>query len=286
MNILITTLSLGENYTRDYTLRMIHDVLEMSDIDLYITTDRRDIIDEKYGYNSRIKIKEIKREDVKVRLPIGPNKGADDFNFNMRYMCLEHVCEIPDSIVIFTDCDNSFDWWDKESVLNFIDETEKNGYDFFGPRTDLKLRNVFNLFNTNCRKNPLVEDLDFHNCTIMWHKLFNYDLIDTETLSVINSDSHPWVNSPLPAEYLIVFNNRSGKLRDMVKQWKWFHDYLSNKDYCFGTWAEGFEIGVSANVAGFKDFDISFTHPLWGKIFTPNGYKTGPRGGIIHGTEK
>ena len=59
MRILITTLSLGENYTRDYTLRMIEDVLNMSDVDFYVTTDCRHLIDDKFGINDRIKINEI-----------------------------------------------------------------------------------------------------------------------------------------------------------------------------------------------------------------------------------
>jgi hypothetical protein len=286
MNILITTLSLGYNYTKDYCLRMIEDVLSMTDIDIYITTDFSNLIYDKFGKNDRIKINEINRDDLKIRIPIGPNKGADDFNFNMRYLCLEHVSNIQDSVVIFTDCDNSFDWWDKEEVIKFIELNEQNGFDFFGPRTDYKLIDVFKVFNTNCAMNPLIHNLDYDKCTIMWHKLFNYDLVDMNTYTVIDFENHIWKDSPLPAEYLLIFNNKNNKLYKMVEKWKWFHDYLVNKDYSFGTWAEGFEIGVSANYAGFKPKDITFTHPLWNKIFTPNGYKTGPRGGVVHGTEK
>ena len=137
MTILITTLSLGENYTRDYTLRMIEDVLNMSDVDFYVTTDCRHLIDDKFGINDRIKINEITRENLLVSLPIGPNKGSRDFNFNMRCLCLEHVKDIDDAVVIFTDCDNSFDWWDKDEVTNFIKTKFDEGYDYFAPRTGL-----------------------------------------------------------------------------------------------------------------------------------------------------
>ena len=44
MNFVITTLSIGENYTRDYTCRLIEDVLNLSDIDIYVTTDFESII--------------------------------------------------------------------------------------------------------------------------------------------------------------------------------------------------------------------------------------------------
>jgi hypothetical protein len=66
MKILITTLSIGENYTRDYTLRMIEDVILLTDIDIYITTDCKDIIIDKFGDTDRVKIKEINRDDIKV----------------------------------------------------------------------------------------------------------------------------------------------------------------------------------------------------------------------------
>ena len=71
----------------------------------------------------------------------------------------------------------------------------------------------------------------------------------------------------------------------MFEQWKWFHDYLAKRDYTEGTWAEGFEIGVSAHVAGFKALDIGWNHGLWSRMFEANGYKTGKRAGAFHGTD-
>ena len=80
--------------------------------------------------------------------------------------------------------------------------------------------------------------------------------------------------------------NNNGKLNKMVEQWKWFHDYLNNKNYTYGTWVEGFEIGISCMNAGFNDYDIGYGHSIWSKVFEPNGYKTGKRGGVVHPTEK
>jgi hypothetical protein len=270
MKKIITTLSLGENYTKDYTNRLIKDVLDMSNMDIYITTDCKHIIEREFGLMDRIKITEISREKLKIRIPIGENKGADDFNFNMRYLCLEPVLHLDNTLIIFTDCDNSFDFWDEKMIDDFIDEYyTKGGFDFFAPRNDYKWY-------------QFVDDYKKHNNRehgIFWHKIFNYDLdIDS---------SHDWDLASLPAEYLLLFVNNNDKLRKFYEQWKWFHDYLCNKEYSHGTWAEGFEIGVSGLVAGFKDFDISFTHPLWSKIFTANGYKTGSRSlGIVHSTER
>jgi len=265
---------------------MIEDVLSLSKIDIYVTTDCSQLIRDKFGENSRIKIKELNRDDLKVRLPIGPNKGADDFNFNMRYLCLDHVKELENSLIIFTDCDNSFDWWDESEIKNFYEKMVSDGFDFFGPRTDYKVRNLLNTFNTNCLSKINQSEYDYANCTVFWHKLYNYDMIDFDKKTIKDFENHGWAGAGLPSEYLLIFINKDGKLKKMVDNWKWFHDYLVNKDFTYGTWAEGFEIGVSAYLAGFKDFDISYSHPIWSKVFTPNGYKTGPRGGIIHATEK
>jgi len=268
MKTVLTTLSFGENYTRDYTLRMIDDVLNMSPMDFYITTDCRHIIDEKYSNNKRIYITELNRDEIKIRIPIGENKVSNDFNFNMRYLSLVPVMDLNNTMIIFTDCDNSFDWWDEDMIQNYMSEINNQGYDFFAPRNSSKWSQFLSEYNNQNNR----------EYGIFWHKIFNYDL-----------DINPkpeWGDAPLPAEYLLIFINQDNKLKKFVEQWKWFHDYLCDKEFSYGTWAEGFEIGVSSLVAGFKPFDISWNHQIWNKVFTANGYKTGPRGGIIHATDK
>lgn len=273
MNIVVTTLSIGENYTKHYTLRMAEDILKFSDLNFYITTDCRYIIDEMYPDNPRIHINEVKRENIKIRLPICDANDkpsySDDFNFNLRYLCLEPVKDLDETVVIFTDCDNSFDEWNQEKVTKFIDEYYyKLGYDFFGPRTSF----LWKSFLSQYEKTPNREE------GIFWHKIYNYDL-----------DKNPkpeWNESPLPAEYLLIFVNNNGKLNKMYEQWKTFHDYLVNKECTYGTWAEGFEIGVSSLVSGFKPYDIGWGHEIWSKIFVANGYKTGKRKGLYFPTER
>jgi hypothetical protein len=269
MNIAVTTLSLGENYTRDYTLRMIEDILKMSDMDFYITTDCRKIIDEVYPDNPRIHINEFDRKDYKIRLITGYTPSVStDFNFNLRYLCFEPVKDLDDTLVIFTDCDNSFNCYNKEEILKFVENGYKNGYDFYAPRNSLYLNNYFNEYPISGEQGR----------GMFWHKVYNYDLQQ--------NPREEWHGASLPAEYLVIFYNNNGKLKKFYDQWKWFHDYLSNKEYTHGTWAEGFEIGASAYVAGFKAYDIGFCHNLWNIMFTANGYKTGPRGGIVHATEE
>jgi len=268
MKVVVTTLSLGKNYTKDYTLRMAEDILKLSDIDFYITTDCADIIRSAYPNNPRIHINEFNRNNYKIRLPIGAPKAADDFNFNLRYLCFEPVKDLDNTVVIFTDCDNSFDWYDKGEVFKHLDDIYKNhGYDFLAPRNDY----FWKYFANEYKSQDKVE------YGMLWHKIHNYEL---------DLNDHKWDNASVPAEYLLIFVNNNGKLNKFYNQWKWFHDYLANKDWTNGTWAEGFEIGVSAFEAGFKAYDISWHHPIWGKMFEANGYKTGKRGGIVHQTER
>lgn len=265
MKKVITTLSIGENYTRDYTTRLINDVLNLTNIDIYITTDCKKILEEEFKGNDRVKITEVNRDELVIRVRI--DVSADDFNFNLRYLCFDPVKELEDTLIIFTDCDNSFDWWDEEKIDEFADELVTQGYDFFAPRNSY--------FWSTYRKSYIVENNP--RLGIFWHKILNYDLdINDESID----------NATMPAEYLLLFYNKDKKLVKFYENWKWFHDYLISKETTSGTWAEGFEIGVSAFRSGFVPYDISFSHPVWTKVFTASGYKNGHRGDIWHQTEK
>jgi hypothetical protein len=260
MNVAITTLSLGENYTRDYTLRLIDDVLNKTQHSVYITTDCKSTITNKYGDNERIVIKEISRDNLTIRLNTDGGYGtATDFNFNMRYMCLDLVKNLEDTIVVFTDCDNSLDWWDETTIQEWASNMKERGFDFFAPRSDYKLSQYLEMYNKAKAENPKEG--------IFWHKLYNFDLID--------NPKPEWDNASLPAEYLLVFFNDGKKLEAYYNEWKKLHDHLVNQGWTYGTWAEGFEIGVSALLSGYNAYDLSWHHPIWGKVFTPNGYKVG-----------
>jgi uncharacterized pyridoxamine 5'-phosphate oxidase family protein len=265
MEIVLTTISLGENYTRDYACKLINDVLSLSDIKIYLTTDNPKIIYESFGNNERIKVNEINRDDLQIRVKI--DEHADDFNFNLKYLCFEPVKDLDETVVIYTDCDCSFDWWDRNEVESFINQMRMNGYDFYAPRNDAKWFEYKDEYIKNNKS----------NVGIFWHKIYNYD---------IDLNSTEWDNAPLPAEYLLIFYNNNQKLNKFHAQWKWFHDYLINRKTSKGTWAEGFEIGVSSFVSGFKDFDIGWSHPIWSRMFMFNGYKNGHKGDVYHATDK
>ena len=109
--IYFTTLSLGENYTRDYTLRLIEQVLTLTNQYFAVATDRPDIIREKFPNEDGILIDYIDRYEQKIRLKLGhKDSWVDDFNFNMRYLCLRQLLDKEDCYIIWTDCDNSLVW--------------------------------------------------------------------------------------------------------------------------------------------------------------------------------
>ena len=281
MRKVLTTLSIGETYTKHYTLKLIKDVLNITPLDIYIVTDFRNIIEDVYGNNERIFISDTSREDWKLRIPIGPAKIADDFNFNLRYKALEFVQDLEDTFIIFCDCDNSVDWWDENLISNFIDENISRGFDFFGPRVSPRaLSSVYNQFKPaavgfNPETDEPTTDLSF-----FWHKFFNYDCVDD-----INPE---WLEAPLPSEHMLMFYNNNGKLKRMVDQWKYFFEYLQNRDFCYGTWAEGFEIGISSHIAGFNGMNLD-SHPQWGlwsNWMTASGYKNGHKGDVHYETER
>lgn len=254
--IVFTTLSIGENYTKYYTLKFIEKVLFFTKHDVYITTDCPHIINEKFPNNLQVKINKIKREDIKLRINTDWGYGyGDDFNFNLKYLCFDIVKELENYVIIYTDCDNKLEWWDEEMVVNWLNNKINDGYDFFAPRNELKLYEFMNEYNSQNKK----------EYGLFWHKLYNYDLI--------NNPKPEWGYSPLPAEYLLVFYNKERKLKLFYEKWKFFHDYLVKQNKSYGTWAEGFEIGVSSLYAKMKPYDIGWNHHLWFNIFNPNGNK-------------
>jgi hypothetical protein len=267
-NIYFTTLSLGQNYTRDYACNLIDDVLTRTNHKFAITTDHPQTIISRFGNNDKILIDTINRDDFKVRLPIG-SAGANDFNFNMRYICLKQLLDLDDSIVIWTDCDNSLEWWDEAEVRSTIQEISSTGASFLGPRTQYTWKNFVDDYLNN-------RNFDQIEYGIFWHKIYNYDLQD--------NPYNGWDSAPLPAEYLLIFLETGQKMQKFYNQFKFFHDYLAKKDITFGTWAEGFELGVSSLVAGYTPYDIGWHHPVFGRAIIANGHKK-PEGKPKHGTE-
>jgi len=253
MKYVFTTLSIGENHTRDYTLRLLNDVITKTEQDILVVTDVPDLIRNTFSSN-RIKFNVLDRSKIKIRLWVNQPHSSSDFNFNLKYHCFEPLVGTNYDYVIFTDCDNSIEWFNVKEADEYFTTHLNAGYDSFGCRASWKLKGVIDEY--------FAQDNPYHG--LFHHKILNYKL--TKDLS------EEYQKSPLPAEHVLAFQN-SFKLEKFYLNWKDFHDKLCSLDYTYGTWAEGFEIGVSATLAGYNMCDITWHSTLLHKIVQYNTYK-------------
>jgi hypothetical protein len=265
-NIIFCTLSVGKRYTEDYTCKLINDVLTNTKCRFAVTTDFPEIIKEKFPNENRILIDFFDRNQYKLRLPIGVNKGASDFNFNVRYTALKQCLGLPEKFVIFTDCDNSLPRWEEEGIGNNLQQMLDNGFDFSAPRSNYKLKDVLIDYHKQVSEgNPTP--------TIFWHKIWAFDLV--------NNPKPEWDNVSLPAEFILVLANVNGKLEKFYEGWKSMHDWMANLPYTEGTWAEGFEIGVAAHLAGYVTHDMGWGMSVINNCMVASGHKVGhPTSGL------
>jgi len=256
MKYVFTTLSIGLNHTRDYTLNLVRDVLEKTNHDILVVTNVPEVITDKYN-SPRIIIHKVDKSELKIRLFINGALNASDFNFNLKYLCFEKLIGSQYDYIIFTDCDNSVEWFDDKEVDEFLNiEYNIGGYDFFAPRGDWLFGGYLQEYYS--QDNPQLG--------MMWHKILNYKI----TLE----DYEKMKDVPMPAEHVLVIKNNE-KFESFYKNWKGYHDALVSAEYTHGTWAEGFEIGASAYFAGYKMGNLGWNHPLISKIVKYNTYKTG-----------
>lgn len=265
-DIIFCTLSVGKRYTEDYTCKLIKDVLQNTRSRFAITTDFPEVIHEAYPNEPRLLIEYFDRSEHVLRLPIGINKGASDFNFNVRYTALRQCIDVPEKVVIFTDCDNSLPTWYEEHTCNRIEALLSEGLDFHAPRSALKLRDVLNTYNKErLEGNPTP--------TIFWHKIWAFDLI--------NTPRSEWMDAPVPAEYLLILVNHEDKLKKFYDAWKYMHDWMVALPYTEGTWAEGFEIGIASYVAGYNAYDMGWHAEVINNAMVASGHKAGhPTSGL------
>lgn len=266
-DIIFCMLSVGKRYTQDYTCKLVNDILTNTRSRVAITTDFPEIIKDKFPRERRILIDFFDRSLYKLRLPIGNSSGlATDFNFNVRYTALKQCLHVPEKIVIFTDCDNSLPFWEEELVTTRLSEKMDQGFDFFGPRANWKLKEAIDQYLLErTPENP--------NASMIWHKIWAFDLID--------NPKPEWDDAPLPAEFFFVLVNHQDKLTKFYEGWKYMHDWLANLPYTEGTWAECVEIGIASKIAGYNAYDTGWHLDVVNHAVVASGHKVGhPTSGL------
>lgn len=259
-DIIFCTLSVGKRYTEDYTCKLIDDVLRNTRCRFAITTDFPDIIKNTFPGENRLLIDFFDRNLYKLRLPIGPNKAASDFNFNVRYTALKQCLSVPEKFVIFTDCDNSLPRWNEPQISLNLQNMLAQGFDFSAPRCDYIMKDMLKGYHKELSEgNPTP--------TIFWHKIWAFDLL--------NNPKPEWDNAPLPAEFILLLTNHEDKLEKFYTNWKNLHDHMVNLPYTEGTWAEGFEIGVASLLAGYVAHDMGWNLTTVDGCMVASGHKVG-----------
>ena len=168
--------------------------------------------------------------------------GTTSFHYNLKVLSLKHILEYeknnPNSegyeFIIFSDGDwTMFEHFSEEKVLNMLNWTKENDYDF--------------VFERPARIGDSRADPDG---SFFRQKLIDYDMLEYDK----------WDEAHCVNEQFMLFKN-SYKFRFFVQRWEQFLWYsIENK---IRNYAEGFEIGISALEAGMKwHFNNAFNHFL------------------------
>lgn len=231
MKLLFTLLSidLGDKFYLESAKRLITELLEKTTHDILLSTNNTEFFDE------------IKDERFSVRNNIGSEnrfKYELEFNYNLKYLTFEDLPKDYDYIV-YLDCDIKLIKWDQESE-NFFNETVAN-YDFCADRLNCILKDEVSYYINN------------QSC-LFKHKINSYDIIERYKLD------DDIMNSVLPSEHFLILKNDPVRINKFYQTWKDFNFYLQDKNGGDGAWGDGFEIGISARNAGFKNCFHAMPH--------------------------
>ena len=233
MKYCFTTLSIGEEYEKK-TIQFYSDLAKRtSNCDFFITTTNENFPD----LGDRFKIKVINPPSLHHEAV-----GTTSFHYNLKVLSLKHILEYeknnPNSegyeFIIFSDGDwTMFEHISEEKVLNMLNWTKENDYDF--------------VFERPARIGDSRADPDG---SFFRQKLIDYDMLEYDK----------WDEAHCVNEQFMLFKN-SYKFRFFVQRWEQFLWYsIENK---IRNYAEGFEIGISALEAGMKwHFNNAFNHFL------------------------
>jgi hypothetical protein len=179
-------------------------------------------------------------------------KYGGEFNYNLKHHSFINIPEKYDYIV-YLDCDIKLTKWDEKSDEFFINKMVN--YNYAADRLNCVLKNEVQEYIDG--KSPLFT-----------HKIKSYNIIEKYELD------NDIMESKLPSEHIFILKNDPEKIILFQKKWSEMNNELQICENFNGSWGDGFEIGISANYAGYKQhFDLG---PQYWKIimgFEFNGNK-------------
>jgi hypothetical protein len=245
MKVLFTFLSIARNTDMylNASYKLANEILENTPHDVLITTNEVEFFE---GITSE-------RFNVRNNVPkdsVLAYKDNSEFNYNLKYLAFKDLPEGYD-VIFYLDGDIKSLFWDDLSQERLTILMEK--YDWVATRLD----------------SVLINEVNQHKKiggALFSHKINSYGVLNWE-------DTDPLLNSHLPSEHFLIFKYDKEKLKKFSDKWSELNSILQEQNGGYGSWGDGFEMGISAKYAGYDNkFDLSYgdlqTH--FGFLFNGN----------------
>jgi hypothetical protein len=239
MKILFSLLAIGEKYSKS-SIILIDELLSNTKHDVLVTTDSLDYYPR---YSTRVTVREDLDKDILL------NYGSE-FNYNLKYNAFNNI-PLGYDCIVYLDCDIKNKFWNKESDL-LLEEILVN-HDFIASRL-------------NCTLQGELDQLARDGSCLFSHKIDSYEPQKWPDKTLYNSK--------LPSEHFFALKYDANKLVKFYEKWRELNFILQNQhDKGVKSWGDGFEIGISAYYAGYRDcYDLNFSEQQvkLGLIFNGN----------------
>jgi hypothetical protein len=238
MKILFTLLCINADHAMyvDAAYRLMNEILEKTSHDILISTNSTQLLDS-VKTNNRI----ISRDNISNTNSVLRYGG--EFNYNLKHFAFQDM-PLNYDVIIYLDCDIKLEKWTIESE-NLIKKTIDR-YEMGATRTNCVLRDEVSYLNSGL------------NC-LFSHKITAYKIRETYP------EHDPIYLSKLPSEHFLIIKNNPIKVRNFQKAWSELNNYLQSINGEYGSWGDGFEIGIAAHKAEITDI-VEITHWEWSQI--------------------
>jgi hypothetical protein len=169
-----------------------------------------------------------------------------EFNYNLKYHCF---LDLPENyeVIFYLDGDIKSNFWNEESdnLLN----TLVSNFDFVATRLECVLKHEVGYLK------------DLGKC-LFEHKIIPYKILEWNENDLL-------MDASLPSEHFLIFKYNKEKIQNFANKWRDFNYQLQELDGGYGSWGDGFEIGISAKYAKYDStYNLSF-----GDLETKFGFK-------------
>ncbi len=225
MKVLFTFLSIstgGDLYLKS-SKKLIKQILENTRHDVLLTTNKLEYYDD--IDDNRFIVRDNIPEDS-----VFMYRGDVEFNYNLKYLAFKDLPEGYD-VIFYIDGDIKNNFWNEESENKL--KLLINSYDWVATRLNCILKNEVIQYKTT-------------GSSLFKHKIASYEILKWD-------ENDTLMESHLPSEHFLIFKYDKEKLDRFAIKWAELNSILQNKNGGDGSWGDGFEMGISANYAGYDN---------------------------------